>query len=155
MSTPEFSQVESCKVADGQNFPVIGGRDDVPQTTTKPKRRRRLSTTEEPPAKDRIFFFVDSNSSSRDKRAYVMRHHVQEKRKQRKQSQPQTPNDRKNSQPLRYLPWKQTPHEQAYYDENDAEQRAGIRTSPNGGSLVCVTPQAALLDHCDGSSCGS
>jgi hypothetical protein len=31
-----------------------------------------------------MFYFVDSNSSSKEKRAHVMRHHVQEKRKQRK-----------------------------------------------------------------------
>lgn len=34
-----------------------------------------------------MFYFVDSNSSSKEKRAHVMRHHVQEKRKQRKLSQ--------------------------------------------------------------------
>ena len=33
-----------------------------------------------------MFYFVDSNSSSKEKRAHVMRHHVQEKRKQRKRS---------------------------------------------------------------------
>ena len=33
-----------------------------------------------------MFYFVDSNSSSKEKRAHVMRHHVQEKKKQRKMS---------------------------------------------------------------------
>lgn len=33
-----------------------------------------------------MFYFVDSSSSSKEKRAHVMRHHVQEKRKQRKMS---------------------------------------------------------------------
>lgn len=52
---------------------------------TKPRRRRRPADGDSH-AKNQSFYFVDSSSSSKEKRAHVMRHHVQEKRKQRKVS---------------------------------------------------------------------
>ncbi|KAJ5159841.1 uncharacterized protein N7482_006845 [Penicillium canariense] len=51
----------------------------------KSRRRRRGADAETQPKKQ-SFYFVDSTSSSKEKRAHVMRHHVQEKRKQRKLS---------------------------------------------------------------------
>ncbi|KAJ5587206.1 uncharacterized protein N7459_002971 [Penicillium hispanicum] len=53
--------------------------------TTKSRRRRRLADGDSH-AGNQSFYFVDSTSSSKEKRAHVMRHHVQEKRKQRKVS---------------------------------------------------------------------
>ncbi|KAL6235615.1 hypothetical protein BDW75DRAFT_250705 [Aspergillus navahoensis] len=52
------------------------------------KRQKRISTDEasKSQSKSQIFYFVDSNSSSREKRAHVMRHHVQEKRRQQRHS---------------------------------------------------------------------
>ncbi|KAJ5121358.1 uncharacterized protein N7515_009319 [Penicillium bovifimosum] len=58
---------------------------DGPQTT-KPGRRRRAAEPKNKLPKAQHFYFVDRNSSSKEKRAHVMRHHVQEKRKQRKMS---------------------------------------------------------------------
>jgi hypothetical protein len=51
----------------------------------KSRRRRRGADPESQP-KTQSFYFVDSTSSSKEKRAHVMRHHVQEKRKHRKLS---------------------------------------------------------------------
>ncbi|KAL5338573.1 hypothetical protein BJX70DRAFT_366226 [Aspergillus crustosus] len=48
------------------------------------KRQKRISNDDA--AKSQTFYFVDSNSSSREKRAHVMRHHVQEKRRQQRHS---------------------------------------------------------------------
>ncbi|KAJ5782249.1 hypothetical protein N7457_004023 [Penicillium paradoxum] len=61
----------------------VSGRG--PQTG-KPGRRRRAAEPKNKPSKNQHFYFVDQNSSSKEKRAHVMRHHVQEKRKQRKMS---------------------------------------------------------------------
>ncbi|KAJ5106834.1 hypothetical protein N7456_003509 [Penicillium angulare] len=63
---------------------VAGSANDDSQVT-KSRRRRRPADSENQ-AKSQAFYFVDSNSSSKEKRAHVMRHHVQEKRKQRKRS---------------------------------------------------------------------
>jgi hypothetical protein len=52
----------------------------------KPGRRRRAAESKNKSSKTQHFYFVDQNSSSKEKRAHVMRHHVQEKRKQRKMS---------------------------------------------------------------------
>lgn len=49
-------------------------------------RRRRRPADAENQGKNQMFYFVDSSSSSKEKRAHVMRHHVQEKKKQRKLS---------------------------------------------------------------------
>ncbi|OQE44133.1 hypothetical protein PENCOP_c002G02566 [Penicillium coprophilum] len=54
----------------------------------KPERRRRAAESKNKNYKNQHFYFVDQNSSSKEKRAHVMRHHVQEKRKQRKMSGP-------------------------------------------------------------------
>jgi hypothetical protein len=58
---------------------------DGPQPS-KPAKRRRPAESKNKYPKDQHFYFVDQNSSSKEKRAHVMRHHVQEKRKQRKMS---------------------------------------------------------------------
>ncbi|GFG20967.1 hypothetical protein IFM61606_00914 [Aspergillus udagawae] len=110
--------------------------NDGLQPSTKSKRRRRLSTTEDQPAKDRIFFFVDSNSSSREKRAYVMRHHVQEKRKLRKHLHPHDSDDRRNNRPLRYLPWKQKPNEKDDLEGTDAVRGIENETVSHGNALI-------------------
>jgi hypothetical protein len=55
------------------------------EPNAKSRRRRRGADPESQP-KNQSFYFVDSTSSSKEKRAHVMRHHVQEKRKHRKLS---------------------------------------------------------------------
>ncbi|KAJ5636324.1 uncharacterized protein N7484_009637 [Penicillium longicatenatum] len=60
--------------------------------TAKSRRRRRPASAENQ-AKNQMFYFVDSSSSSKEKRAHVMRHHVQEKRKQRKMSHGTMPSE--------------------------------------------------------------
>lgn len=89
-------------------------------------------------SRNQIFYFVDSNSSSREKRAHVMRHHVQEKRRQRKSSHSRADGDRRGSRPLRYSPW---PHKRTDVDNHDdyesiAPQEVPSETSVNGHSLV-------------------
>ena len=59
--------------------------ENVPQPSKAAKRRRAAESKNKAP-KNQHFYFVDQNSSSKEKRAHVMRHHVQEKRKQRKMS---------------------------------------------------------------------
>ncbi|KAJ6147480.1 hypothetical protein N7497_009462 [Penicillium chrysogenum] len=61
--------------------------------TAKTGRRRRAAESTNKPPKNQHFYFVDQNSSSKEKRAHVMRHHVQEKRKQRKMSHATPPRD--------------------------------------------------------------
>ncbi|KAJ5946817.1 hypothetical protein N7454_003656 [Penicillium verhagenii] len=85
MSSSEH-QVDS--EANSEASPVIA--PDVPGPANdangaKARRRRRPANSDNP-AKNQMFYFVDSSSSSKEKRAHVMRHHVQEKRKQRKMS---------------------------------------------------------------------
>ncbi|KAJ5690429.1 hypothetical protein N7462_004821 [Penicillium macrosclerotiorum] len=63
---------------------VPGPSNDVSQSAKS--RRRRRAADAEPQPKNQSFYFVDSTSSSKEKRAHVMRHHVQEKKKQRKLS---------------------------------------------------------------------
>ncbi|KAJ5629476.1 hypothetical protein N7528_003133 [Penicillium herquei] len=78
MSIEDAPAMNAPNVADPANDGV-----DAP----KSKRRRRPANPENSDkAKNQTFYFVDSNSSSKEKRAHVMRHHVQEKRKQRKMS---------------------------------------------------------------------
>ncbi|EKV11054.1 hypothetical protein PDIG_47910 [Penicillium digitatum PHI26] len=63
-----------------------------PQMAKLGRRRRAAKSTSTPP-KNQHFYFVDQNSSSKEKRAHVMRHHVQEKRKQRKISRWTSPTE--------------------------------------------------------------
>ncbi|KAG2420095.1 hypothetical protein HFD88_004893 [Aspergillus terreus] len=84
-----------------------GPADEDLQPPVRVKKRKHLPVSEDPSSKNQIFYFVDSNSSSREKRAHVMRHHVQEKRKQRKHSLPRSDPDKKAIRPFRYLPWEQ------------------------------------------------
>ncbi|CEJ58431.1 hypothetical protein PMG11_07086 [Penicillium brasilianum] len=71
--------------------PSASSKPDVPGPSSsgdpnaKSRRRRRGADPESQP-KNQSFYFVDSTSSSKEKRAHVMRHHVQEKRKHRKLS---------------------------------------------------------------------
>ncbi|KAF7519540.1 hypothetical protein PCG10_009945 [Penicillium crustosum] len=63
-----------------------------PKTAKPGKRRRAAESTNAP--KNQHFYFVDQNSSSKEKRAHVMRHHVQEKRKQHKMSRGISPTEK-------------------------------------------------------------
>lgn len=73
-----------------------------------------------------MFYFVDSNSSSKEKRAHVMRHHVQEKKKMRKISPGATSPDQ-----LPDLNSAQGGKDSGYetYD-TDNTQEAGITSAP-------------------------
>ncbi|KAL4993746.1 hypothetical protein BDV10DRAFT_17351 [Aspergillus recurvatus] len=86
------------------------------------KRQKRLSTDEasKSQSKSQAFYFVDSNSSSREKRAHVMRHHVQEKRRQQRHSHSRNGSEVKANGPCPYLPW---------------EQRAGVPEDADGKTL--------------------
>lgn len=53
-------------------------------SAAKPTKRRRTADPKNKSTKNQHFYFVDQNSSSKEKRAHVMRHHVQEKRKHHK-----------------------------------------------------------------------
>ncbi|KAJ5713484.1 uncharacterized protein N7483_010665 [Penicillium malachiteum] len=77
----------SIEDAPATNAPDAAGPANDGVDAPKSKRRRRPANLENSDkAKNQTFYFVDSNSSSKEKRAHVMRHHVQEKRKQRKMS---------------------------------------------------------------------
>jgi hypothetical protein len=56
-----------------------------------------------PGAQAQSFFFVNSGSSTREKRAHVMRHHIQEKRKQHLVGNQA---ERQANRSPRYLPWR-------------------------------------------------
>ncbi|RDW70874.1 uncharacterized protein DSM5745_08385 [Aspergillus mulundensis] len=86
------------------------------------KRQKRISTDETPKSqsKSQTFYFVDSNSSSREKRAHVMRHHVQEKRRQQRHSHSRSGSEVRANGVYPYLPW---------------EQRAELPESADGRSL--------------------
>ncbi|KAJ5670504.1 uncharacterized protein N7477_005867 [Penicillium maclennaniae] len=79
------------------SMPEIPGPSGDASQNARTKRRRRAANSDN--QKNQMFYFVDSNSSSKEKRAHVMRHHVQEKRKQRKFSHGmvhESPNDSKS-----------------------------------------------------------
>ncbi|KAF7585939.1 hypothetical protein BBP40_009845 [Aspergillus hancockii] len=101
-SDPSLGQQSISSEPDQQGPP---GYDS--QRPAMAKRRMDIITSEDASSKNRLFYFVDSNSSSREKRAHVMRHHVQEKRKQLKHSYPRSNSDRKGNRPPYYLSWQQ------------------------------------------------
>ncbi|KAE8147935.1 hypothetical protein BDV25DRAFT_25604 [Aspergillus avenaceus] len=105
---------------------------NVTQPPVRTKRRRHLPLPDDQSAKRQLFYFVDSNSSSREKRAHVMRHHVQEKRKQLKHTYPRTDNDKTSSRPLRYLSWQQ----RRFSIADDENELAG--PDPATEEAVCV-----------------
>lgn len=80
--------------------------DHDPEAPINLKKQGRLAGPGLKPVKSQMFYFVDSNSSSREKRAHVMRHHVQEKRKQRKHCKLSAETEH-SIRPLRCLPWQQ------------------------------------------------
>lgn len=99
--------------------------------TAKPGRRRRAAESTNVP-KNQHFYFVDQNSSSKEKRAHVMRHHVQEKRKQHKMSRGVSPTE-------------QTPDYTSYPAKKEAgtvkqtrleSPSAAAQTPPNGETSV-------------------
>ncbi|KKK22175.1 hypothetical protein AOCH_005299 [Aspergillus ochraceoroseus] len=83
------------------------GANGGPENPLKIKRRKRLPIFDNEGSGKQMFYFVDSNSSSREKRAHVMRHHVQEKRKLRKHPQVRNESEKRINRSLRYLPWQQ------------------------------------------------
>lgn len=80
-STP----AEDSALLEGDMLTRLAGPSKNGAQSAKSRRRRRPADSGNQ-SKNQMFYFVDSNSSSKEKRAHVMRHHVQEKRKQRKLS---------------------------------------------------------------------
>lgn len=128
-----------------QSFRVIGSPGDTHQSPVKIKRRKHPSLSDSTSAKNQLFYFVDSNSSSREKRAHVMRHHVQEKRRQRKHSHPRRDHDKVLGRSLHYFPWQQKTLdlEDEDFDFNDPieprESPDRIESVADDKSLVCKT----------------
>ncbi|PWY94052.1 hypothetical protein BO94DRAFT_532014 [Aspergillus sclerotioniger CBS 115572] len=111
---------------------------DTPHVPLRIRRRRHLPMSDDQSSRNQIFYFVDSNSSSREKRAHVMRHHVQEKRRQRKPSHSRNDGDKKSNRPLRYSPW---PQKRSDVDSNDdyetfTPQEVPSEAPVNSDSLV-------------------
>ncbi|KAE8354398.1 hypothetical protein BDV28DRAFT_131056 [Aspergillus coremiiformis] len=122
-----------------------GPPDDAPHHPVRAKRRKPpLPPSEDPSSKNQIFYFVDSNSSSREKRAHVMRHHVQEKRKQLKHAHPRSDAEKRVHHSLRYLTWRQGKL-LLNGDESDAieSQRSARETVPTSSSTTQVGIQVA------------
>lgn len=80
-----FTLAEDIGSSDGDMSTRSAGPSNNGAQPAKSRRRRRPPESGNQ-SKNQMFYFVDSNSSSKEKRAHVMRHHVQEKRKQRKLS---------------------------------------------------------------------
>lgn len=76
---------EDIGLIEGDMLTHVAGPSKNGAQSAKSRRRRRPADSGNQ-SKNQMFYFVDSNSSSKEKRAHVMRHHVQEKRKQRKLS---------------------------------------------------------------------
>ncbi|KAL3439118.1 hypothetical protein BDV09DRAFT_158232 [Aspergillus tetrazonus] len=100
------------------------------------KRQKRISADEGPrsQSKSQTFYFVDSNSSSREKRAHVMRHHVQEKRRQQRYSHSRNGSEVRASGGLYpCLPW---------------ERRAEVPEGADDGSVDISPPRIStpILD---------
>ncbi|KAL1868590.1 hypothetical protein Plec18167_008181 [Paecilomyces lecythidis] len=95
--------------------------------TAKPQRaRRRAPVNQENKGQKQSFFFVDSGSSTREKRAHVMRHHIQEKRKQTKTA---TNLDQQDGKAGRYLPWrkKQIKEDEDRYASEEPFVSSGVK----------------------------
>lgn len=122
---------------------ITGSPSDGPDTPMKPKRRRRVTGSEDKPAKNQIFYFVDSNSSPREKRAHVMRHHVQEKRRQRRVSNATSDSDRTPNQGIHYVPWpdRAPGHDEREFNGSHESEYNGIPSSSSSvvwtGRLFC------------------
>lgn len=104
-------------------------------------RRRRRPADSGGQSKNQMFYFVDSNSSSKEKRAHVMRHHVQEKRKQRKLSNGTVQPDQTQDQPSLLL------RKDSGYD-TDSKREAALMGQP--GSFVSQEPSVWKQLHYHG-----
>jgi hypothetical protein len=80
-----FAPAEDIALLEGDMLTRWAGPSKNGAQPAKSRRRRRPADPGNQ-SKNQMFYFVDSNSSSKEKRAHVMRYHVQEKRKQRKLS---------------------------------------------------------------------
>lgn len=83
LGPPLQANLSTCMHKSAKSFQLAPSASGHRPQTAKPGRRRRAAESTNAP-KNQHFYFVDQNSSSKEKRAHVMRHHVQEKRKQRK-----------------------------------------------------------------------
>ncbi|KAL4937099.1 hypothetical protein BDV06DRAFT_203625 [Aspergillus oleicola] len=106
------------------------------------KRHKRASNDETSKGpKSQTFYFVDSNSSSREKRAHVMRHHVQEKKRQQKHTR--SGSDRKANGFFPYAPWEQR---QAELPERADTRPLDIVPSPRRGGHTSVLSSPSSSD---------
>ncbi|KAL4951888.1 hypothetical protein BDW69DRAFT_31012 [Aspergillus filifer] len=107
------------------------------------KRHKRSSNDETPKGpKGQTFYFVDSNSSSREKRAHVMRHHVQEKKRQQKHTR--SGSDRKANGFFPYPPWEQ---KQAEMPERADSRPLDIVSSSRRGGHTPVLSSPSSRDQ--------
>lgn len=90
---------------------TIGRLSDGVLAVHSSRPRKRSANTMAPQGasqngQTQAFFFVDPASSTREKRAHVMRHHIQAKRKQTMQA---THTDRQSRREPRVYPWTKKP----------------------------------------------
>ncbi|KAE8555840.1 hypothetical protein EYB25_000538 [Talaromyces marneffei] len=90
------------------------------------KRSTAASTTtsQNGPPQSQSFFFVDPASSTREKRAHVMRHHIQAKRKQNMLA---SHSDRHSRREPRVYPWMKKSNSNS--DENDSKPLREVITT--------------------------
>ncbi|KAL2006285.1 hypothetical protein VTN00DRAFT_9939 [Thermoascus crustaceus] len=97
------------------------------------RTKRRPAVSQEKPGQTQAFFFVEQGSSTREKRAHVMRHHIQEKRRQ---SRLANNADKQSARCSRYLPWQ----------KNEGKDDAGASPTtspPQSTSPVTTGPVGA------------
>ena len=122
--------------SDGRTQPRRSDHD--PEGTIHLRKQGRLAGSGLKPVKSQMFYFVESNSSSREKRAHVMRHHVQEKRKQRKHCKLGAETEHP-IRPLRCLPWQQKKFGLDAVDDEDVGPEQ-VQVDLDDESLVSCPP---------------
>ena len=120
----------------------IDGLHDGTMAITTVRSRKRPTTTltqtlSSSNGQNQSFFFVDPASSTREKRAHVMRHHIQAKRKQ---SLLATQTDRQSCYEPRVFPWmrKSSGHE---VNPNPRPIRRAVTTVRTWGVLDRLKPK--------------
>lgn len=102
------------------------GGETVAVAPSRPRKRSTVTTspTASQNGQNQAFFFVDPASSTREKRAHVMRHHIQAKRKQTMLA---TQTDRQSRREPRVFPWMKKSNGN---EEKPIRNAGSMRTSP-------------------------
>ncbi|KAJ9216078.1 hypothetical protein DTO166G4_2322 [Paecilomyces variotii] len=125
MEAPEASAPDQAPSAPSVSKMDLRTSKPSPRVRREPKQpraKRRPPVNQENTGQGQSFFFVDPGSSTREKRAHVMRHHIQEKRKQNKGA---TSTDQQDGRPGRYLPWRKKQNK----EEKDRSSSSAPETS--------------------------